>query len=254
MRYCWRMLHIVTPLDPARQEYFWRTAISVTELQHVVDCKWYIGVDISDADETAVTDIQTLVQRAGAQQTTVVGVQGGSAGRARAATLQLVKGWPEEWVVLLDGDDELLPDGLQRLLRQRRLSKAMWVGSDRSYTSSKRKIYHHVGRRQRFRAPNGLRWTDRLWFHSNNIMVRVECLAKVPYPTDADHYEDTEWLWRLAAMYDGAIFPIKTIRYRTWPGQLTQQQLPQPRETYFQQIQQRVQQFRQQHHLPPLSE
>ena len=214
-------LHLLTPLDPCRSDFFDAAAASVDALRQTLDtCRveWWLGLD-------GVRASQKVLARAKASGAHCLGLPKSGVTKTRSALIREITATSGEdsWLAPFDADDELVPQGWQEVWDSWERDIG-WVGLNREYvgvTRSPRQSF--VTENQDF-ASGELPWERPLAFHPNSILVRSSLAARVPYPENLNYHEDLAWALALSSYAPGTIRTPITLHYRTWAGQLVQEE------------------------------
>jgi hypothetical protein len=204
----------LTPVGRGRDGWLGEAAGSVLACRAAVrrsgvDLEWVVCLDGCAPRGDLPVQPDRVVTLAAAR-----GVSG-----ARTAALAVATG---TWVVPLDADDLLDPEGFAVLVAAlRRVDPATgWVGCNRLLVDGGATPYRVDG--ERHYPPGGLAeaWTSPFPFHPNSAAVRRELMLAVGgWPAMIN--EDVAAMLLLGEESAGALHPAVLTRYRVWDGQIT---------------------------------
>jgi hypothetical protein len=247
------MWWIVTPLAVTRACHVEDTIRSIETLRKQMPVKWVVALDGEDWElQSCLVNHSAIVLKSETPH-----CQGVSLTRKRAIDWVGSRANFEDWLVLLDGDDEILPLEATRLARwmeDHLPDDTAWIGTNRDYKGTPN-IRHDIDPSMSPRIlPSTFEWRKPSIFHPNSLLVQVKLALQVPYPAQLKYNEDLEWFLMLASAKAGWLHPHPLICYRIWTGQLTAEGEylnPERRDERIQELKSRVNLFRSKLGLPP---
>ncbi len=204
----------LTPVGPGRDRWMGETAASVLACRAAVggtavDVEWVVCLDGAPLPDHLPVEPDRLV--------TLAATRGLPS--ARNAALAAATG---DWVVPLDSDDLLDPDGFAAVARALQQADAGtgWVGCNRLLVAGDRTPYWVEAERAYPVGSLAEAWTSPFPFHPNSAVVRRDLVLSIGgWPATVN--EDIGALLLLNEEAAGTTHPAVLTRYRVWEGQIT---------------------------------
>jgi len=137
---------------------------------------------------------------------------------ARNAALAVANG---DWVVPLDADDELDPDGMLAAAAavRGRPSELGWLGCNRLLIDGSRTPHWQDEPRGFAVGQLAESWGSPFWFHPNSVLVRRDMLLRAGGWPALGVNEDLAAILLVSEACNGRADPLVLTRYRVWDGQ-----------------------------------
>lgn len=210
---------IITPVLPGTHDWLRDLAQSVrlTREHHPeLDLKWLVIWD-GPGDHA---DVDSHLQATGA----IVLTQAEHRGEGSARNLALYSSHLDDtdFIVPMDADDLLVPDGLARTVADLAAAGYDWAAANRTLLRGDYTPHWH-GARTWSRGEVANTWSSPLAFHPNSIVVTTELARHVggwpTLPTNADLL----FAMLCSEAAEGISVPHVLTRYRVWDRQVTNQ-------------------------------
>lgn len=205
-------LTIITTSFPPSAAHLAATSASIAEAQATFPGKlyWHLMVDGPGEVPEFPVPASSVIQRSGSH----IGLPS-----ARNLVLAQVK---TKWVMPLDHDDLLRPEGLSALWSSLGETESAWLAGNVEMVHGGRSP--HYSEQARSFPPRFLEthWTMPFVFYPNAVIARTVCALAVGGWPAVPVCNDLAFCFALNHLYEGKFLPHTIMRYRRWESQMTQ--------------------------------